>query len=230
MRILIVEDEAVAARGLERLLRQELAEKIESLKIQSTLTAAECFIEDQQIDLLFLDLNLDGEDGFHLLQSAAAACFQTIIISAHTHRSLEAFEYGVLDFLAKPISKERLQRSLKRFLERDFSTARQLAVRSDETIEIISVEQISYVEAQNNYVLIKTDDGRTLRHRKTMEALAQLLPPSFLRIHRRYLVDRGRVKQVQVSPGSMYRARLNDGSIIPVSRQVYAREFRQNQR
>ena len=94
MRILIVEDEKVAARGLERLLRELLGKKITSLKIQGNITASEYFLMDNPIDLLLLDLNLNGEDGFELLKSALAGSFQTIIVSANTDRALQAFEHG----------------------------------------------------------------------------------------------------------------------------------------
>ncbi len=70
------------------------------------------------IDVLFLDLNLNGKDGFDLLKTSVSGAFHVIIISAHTEQALKAFEYGVLDFVGKPFNKERLARALDRVFER----------------------------------------------------------------------------------------------------------------
>mgnify|MGYP000975380847 FL=1 len=67
MRILIVEDETIAARGLEKMLREIYGKEITSLKVERSLVGSECFLEEHSIDLLFLDLNLDGREGFDLL-------------------------------------------------------------------------------------------------------------------------------------------------------------------
>src|SRR5271157_1945729 len=107
MRILIVEDEEMASRLLKNILIEILGEGIESIQVQRSLTASQCYLQDHTIDLLFLDLNLHVENGFALLASAAAGSFHTIVVSAHTDRAIEAFEYGVLDFVPKPYGEER---------------------------------------------------------------------------------------------------------------------------
>ncbi len=117
MRILIVEDETVIARRLERLVRQILGQQLVWLKRADCLAAARADLESFPIDLMFLDLNLHGKDGFGLLEHAVAGAFHTVIVSAHTNQALRAFEYGVLDFVAKPFDKERLE---KTFIHKTF--------------------------------------------------------------------------------------------------------------
>ena len=72
MRILIVEDESVAAKGLEKLVREIYGKEITSLKIERSLLGSECFLEENSVDLVFLDLNLDGREGFDLLRTIIA--------------------------------------------------------------------------------------------------------------------------------------------------------------
>ena len=109
MRILIVEDEVSIARDIEWNCRQILKEECTGLRIEQTLESAVEYMAQHPVDLLLLDLNLSGKSGFELLKTASAGPFHTVIISAHTDRAIEAFRYGVLDFLPKPFERARLQ-------------------------------------------------------------------------------------------------------------------------
>ena len=90
MRIAIVEDEAMVARRLERMIGAILSNC--SIRVAPTLHEALDLIRATPIDVLFLDLNLNGRDGFRLLEEAAAAPFQTIVVSAHHDQALRAFD------------------------------------------------------------------------------------------------------------------------------------------
>ena len=92
LRIAIVEDEEVAARRLARLVGEILDERRHRLHHLSTLDSALAQMGARPFDLLFLDLNLYGRDGFQLLRKAVAQPFHTIVVSAHTDRAVEAFE------------------------------------------------------------------------------------------------------------------------------------------
>ncbi len=112
MRILIVEDEPVTARYIKNLLEEIYHNKRYSISMQSNLLSSECFLLENQIDLLILDLNLNGENGFELLEQAVASSFHTIVVSGNIDKALLAFEYGVLDFIPKPFDVDRLQMAL----------------------------------------------------------------------------------------------------------------------
>lgn len=229
MHVLIVEDERVAARGLERMVREILGSRVQSLKVQPTLTASECFLLDHPVDVLLLDLNLAGQDGFGLLQAATAQPFQTIVVSGNTDRAIEAFEHGVLDFIGKPASKDRLEQALARLQnarELRGSSARYVTVRSDDSVVLVPVSDILYFEGQDNYVLIHKRDDHTERHRKTLEALEKVLPSNFTRIHRSFLVDLDSVEELRTHAGGRYEAVLSSGDVLPVSRTRY-RELRE---
>ena len=224
MRVLIVEDERVAARGLERMVKAIVGNSLQSLNIQSSLTASEFYIMDHPIDLLLLDLNLGGEDGFALLKMAAAGSFQTIVVSANTDRAVNAFEYGVLDFVAKPPSEERLRKAIDRMdrsTEAAGQPARYLSVPSNDTVQLISLTEVLFFQGQDNYVAIHLTNGETKRHRKTLDSLEKILPARFERVHKSFIVDLDRVDHIERHPGSKYELILPDEIVLPLSRGKY---------
>ena len=115
---------------------------------------AEDFIDSNNIDLLLLDLNLNNRDGFELLKNKLAASFNTIVISANTDRAIEAFEYGVLDFVGKPFKQERLQQAIEKVDAGRVSTSRHrkyIAVKKYGSIEMIAITDIAYIQAAGHY-------------------------------------------------------------------------------
>lgn len=223
MRIVIVEDEAIAARGLERMVREILGKRLDSLRIERTLEGARTHLIDYPVDLVLLDLNLHGEDGFQVLSEFVAGAFQTIVVSANTGRALEAFEYGVIDFVPKPVSKERIERALARLGRgRENGTgARFLSVRRDEGTLLIPIESLVYVEGDDNDVVLHLADGAAERHRKTLDSLEKILPATFLRIHRSYIVDLRQIDHFRVRAGGKHDAVLRGGDVLPVGRSRY---------
>src|SRR5688572_4889959 len=132
MRVLIVEDEPLLAQRLERFCREILGARLETLRVATLFSEASARLDESPIDLLLLDLNLHGRDGMELLASSVAGSFHTIIVSANTEHALRAFEYGVMDFIAKPFTRERLEQALQRVVDREAraaSAAKFLAVR-----------------------------------------------------------------------------------------------------
>jgi len=219
MRVLIVEDELVIARRLERLLTEVLGADITTLHHCSSLREAEQWLSEHEVDVVFLDLNLNGEDGFELVKDAAARAFHTVVISAHTDRALEAFEIGVLDFIGKPFGKERIRKSVTRLQgARASHPAVSLAVRSTGRIDIIPVSNIAFVHAAGAYSELVLKDGKVRVHSKSLDRLMDVLPPRFERIHRSYVVRIDEIVQIKVREGSRYSAILASGEEIPIGR------------
>src|SRR5262245_16102148 len=113
MNILILEDEIVAARRLERLTRRILSDDVEHLAVAHGLSDALRLLAGKRFDLILLDLNLSGEDGFDLLAEDVGAA-QIIVVSAHPDRAIEAFHHDVLDFVPKPVMDARLRQAINR--------------------------------------------------------------------------------------------------------------------
>src|SRR4030042_1994514 len=140
MIVVIVEDEPFIAERTERLVKEILKNKLTRVVIKESLPGAMHYLNEHQIDLLLLDLNLSGKDGFELLKKAVAGSFHTIVISAYTDRAIEAFEYGVLDFIGKPFTVERLKKAFDRLnnvtMKNKYPT-KYIAVRKNEKLQLI---------------------------------------------------------------------------------------------
>lgn len=223
MKILIVEDEKLPARRLERLTREILGTEAETLLLAETLEEAEKQLFSGQVDLLLLDLNLSGEDGFELLRLSGAGSFKTIVVSANTDRALEAFDYGVADFVPKPFDAERLLRALDRVRKKEKApqAAKYLSVRKFGKVELVKVEDVLYFQGAGDYVELHLRDGRMELHSKTLEALEALLPAHFERVHKSYIVDMREMRQIHLHGGGKYQMELKGGALLPVSRTKY---------
>ncbi|HEY0157762.1 MAG TPA: LytTR family DNA-binding domain-containing protein [Thermoanaerobaculia bacterium] len=212
MNIAIVEDEAVVARRLERMVRDLVAEA--TINVATTLGAAVELLRVRSIDLLFLDLNLQGKDGFRVLEEAAAAPFQTIVVSAHHEQALRAFEYGVTDFVAKPWSEERLRMAVERAATREpRQRARMLVVRKGRELRTIPIASILYVRGADDYAELHLADGTVHLHEKSLAALESLLPETFLRVHRSYIANTAHARGLRT--GALV---MEDDSLVPIGR------------
>lgn len=224
LRALVVEDEDIVARRLMRLAGRILGAEAR-IDHSASLGSARRHLAERPVDLLFLDLDLEGADGFALLAEAAAGSFDTIVVSARTERALTAFEYGVVDFVPKPYTEERLAKAIARAREprrRRAADRRErlkyLAVRAGSEVRPVPVETILFVRGAGDYSELHCADGATHLHAKTLTALAELLPPPFLRVHRSFIARLDRVSALESAPGSRYRLRLEGGAQLPVSR------------
>lgn len=232
MRICVVEDEPLIAQRLERMVREHLGAQIESLRVLASFDEAAARLDEEPIDLLLLDLNLNGRDGMELLARSVAGSFHTIIVSANTDQALRAFEHGVLDFVAKPFTSERLALALRRAMDlgqRAGTAAKFLAVKKSGRVVLVAVDEIIYAQGAGNYSELVLADGRRELHDKTLERLESVLPPAFERVHKSYLVRLSAVKSLHAQEGSHYEAELKNGRRIPIGRTRY-KELREKLR
>ncbi|MFB9080719.1 LytR/AlgR family response regulator transcription factor [Flavobacterium procerum] len=223
MKILIIEDEARIAKRIERMTRDFFKEKAEILLCDALENGLET-IQQHAIDLLLLDLNLNGEDGFDILQAFLAASFQTIIISAYTDKAIMAFNYGVLDFVPKPFDKDRLEQAFLRYAateKQPGNATRFLAVKKARAIKLIPVEEILYIKGAGIYTELHLADGRIELHDKSLEALEKLLPSSFERIHKSFILSWNEADKLTVEAGGKYNMLLKNGELLPVGRSRY---------
>lgn len=222
MNVLILEDEPLIAQGLEREVRAHFGARLRNLVLHDNVPQALAALaqEQEQVDLLLLDLHLHGADGYELLRQGRHAPLQTIIVSAHAERSITAFEFGVLDFVAKPFSRERLHKALQRYTERHAQAA-SLAVKKRGALEWIAMAEIDHVQADGHYSNIVLRSGERCFHDLPIDKLMALLPPHFLRVHRSYLVNSLGFKRLQIAAGGKYALDTQTSTGIPVSRSSY---------
>lgn len=225
MRILIIEDENRIASRIERMTRSFFAEKLERLDRFESVADGLSFLADHEIDVLLLDLNLNGENGFLLLESLLSRSFHTIVISAYTEKAITAFEYGVLDFVAKPFDENRLIQAFLRITSVGHAAGkglRYLAVKKAGAISMIEVKDLIYIKGAGIYTELHLGNGKLELHDKSLEKLEQLLPESFERVHKSYIVAIDQCEKIIVSSGSKYELVLKNGEYIPIGRTRYA--------
>jgi DNA-binding LytR/AlgR family response regulator len=221
LRVIIVEDEAVIARRVARLTSEILGPQAGEIVVASHVAEARRRIDADAFDLMLLDLNLSGDDGFDLLRDASSRAFDTIVISAHTARAIEAFEYGVRDFVPKPFSRERLALAFQRILSpapRAERSAEFLGIRANGGMEFVAISRVVYIRGCGARSEIVLSGGVTRMHDRMLDRIESILPPHFERIHKSIIVDLQRVKRLVAHEGSRYSVVLHDGTTLPVGR------------
>lgn len=224
MRILIIEDEGRIAKRIERMTRSFFEENLSGLAVCDSLQKGLAYIEDHTIDLLLLDLNLNGENGFDILESVVAGSFHTIIISAYTDKAIMAFAYGVLDFVPKPFDEARLGLAFKRITAsviKPESSLNFLAVKKAGNLRLIDIHELLYIKGAGIYSELHLKSGKQELHDKSLDMLEQLLPASFERIHRSYIVPMEQAERIIVQSGSKYSLLLKNGELLPIGRLRY---------
>lgn len=221
MRLLIVEDEPYVAEYIEEKCRSILRNKILRIHRANTLEQALKYISQNVIDLCFLDLNLNGKNGYTILKDVVSRSFHTIIISAHTDQAVEAFQYGVLDFIPKPFTEQRLKAAFNRYFDstfrKDIST-KYLSVKVAGKIRLIHVRDITYFKASENYVEIHLNNKKNELLDKKMEHLEQILPANFVRIHRSFIVDISQIASFERKTTGAYKVELKDHTVLPLGK------------
>jgi two-component system response regulator LytT len=223
MKILIIEDEARIAKRIERMTRNFFDKETQILLCDSLENGLNT-IEQHEIDLLLLDLNLNGEDGFGILEAFVAKSFQTIIISAYTDKAITAFAYGVLDFVPKPFDENRLTQAFTRFTtpgKQAGPDVQYLAVKKAKVIKLINIKNIRYIKGAGIYTELHLSDNRIELHDKSLESLEKLLPPTFERIHKSYIICWHEADKLIVEAGGKYSMLLKTSEVLPVGRSKY---------
>ncbi|MEM8526247.1 MAG: LytTR family DNA-binding domain-containing protein [Bacteroidota bacterium] len=218
--VLIVEDEPLLAQRIERFLRTSKLVELGRMSIKPNLPSAKDFLSKHTIDLLLLDLDLHGKDGFELLKLAVSQSFQTIIISAYTEKAIEAFEYGVLDFVSKPFNQLRIEKALNRLLNRSARVQiplKYLAVIKNQKLQLVQIEDVLFLKGAGNYTELHLLNGQIELHSKSLQNILPLLPSSYERIHKSYIVNLNVIESISYQ----YEILLKNQTKIPISRTKY---------
>lgn len=191
---LLVEDNAVALERLEHTLSQ-----FPELHIVARCQDAENAMHQlsrQPTDLLFLDIELPGIDGLQLLEALGEDKPEVVITTAFEQYAVRAFEFNVLDFLLKPITPERMAKTLQRYRETKLRHRKALQlrphlfIRQGQQYEKLLVEDIIWIEAFGDYSRIQTQQQRLVvyeRIKNLEEALEE--EPIIERVHRSFIVN-----------------------------------------
>lgn len=223
MKILIVEDEPLIAKRIIRLVQDYFSKRLSVVKHVDEVDEALQHLHNIPFDLLLLDLNLYGQDGFEILRRTCAEACHCIIVSAYADKAIHAFEYGVLDFVAKPFTEERLYKALQRFdqQEQNVQKIQQLAIKKIGRIQLLAVSEIDYIQADGHYSQVHMVDGSVHLHEKSFERLLSLLPENFQRIHRSFAINTLNILKINIASGGKYSVDTSCSEELPLSRRYY---------
>lgn len=236
MKAMVVEDSRLAREGLINMLESFPA--IEVVASAEHPDAAFALLQNNSIDVLFLDIHMPGKSGFELLENLDYSPF-IIFTTAYAEHAIRSFDYKTVDYLLKPISKERLAQAIEKLekhvnIERDAaeedndaaSTAladtldinSRMFIKDGDQCFLVELNSIRYFESCKNYVRLYFDDNKAFI-KKSLNNLEGRLPPRhFFRANRQYIVNLKAVKDIQEWVNDGYRLTLIDGTEIEVSR------------
>jgi two-component system, LytTR family, response regulator len=236
IRAILVDDEPLAREGLRVALGSEPDIKIVG-EAEDGPSAVKR-IRELSPDLVFLDVQMPGLDGFQVLESLTNVP-SVIFLTAYDQYAVRAFEADALDYLLKPIALSRLHQALERArahiaVERQTPAVKtevpeaargphpehlqRIPVRDGDRIFMLRVDEIDWVESASNYIAVHAR-GRSFLLRVRMNDMAVKLDPDrFARVHRSIIVNLDRIQEIRPASHGDFTVVLNDGTAVPMSR------------
>jgi two-component system, LytTR family, response regulator len=236
LRVLIVDDEPLARRRLKTLLRDE--PEVEIVGDCADGPSAVNTAKRLQPDVMFLDVQMPGMDGFDVIETLGpAACPAIVFVTAYDEYAVKAFEVHAVDYLLKPFDRKRLRHALSRAraltlteknlgsrlatLIADFRGGRpeqRFAVTSRGRIYFVPADEIDWIEAAGHYVTLHAGRDDHLIRETITSMEARLDTRRFARVHRSIIVNVARIKELLPSFHGEYTIVLRDGTRLQSSR------------
>jgi len=224
---IIVEDENLASQYLLSLINQH-PDDFENIGCASTGKAAIKLINETRPDLIFLDIQLPDITGFDVLQKIE---YQPMVIftTAYEKYAIKSFETFCVDYLVKPITKDRFQLAvdkLNRIQKPQVIDFKQLSsaladikqkqavnaipITIGDRIILVECEDVTYFKAEDKYVRLFTSSDKSYLSNWTMNRLESSLPDNFIRVHRSYIVNRDHILDIRKYFKGKLMLKLND--------------------
>ena len=196
-------------------------------------------INQHKPDLVFLDVQMPKLSGVEVLDLLEKPLPFIIFSTAYDQYAVQAFEKNALDYLLKPYNKDRFNKAINKFIEKFKDNAsnpyqndqllegikpknekiNRIPVRSGSKIHVLKLEEVKFIEAQDDYIKIHSTKGAFLKQ-QTMKHMEQNLPDDvFIRIHRSYILNINFLNQLEIYDRHGYTAVTSDNNKLPVSRQ-----------
>lgn len=234
---IIIEDERKLRENFIQLLQENCPEIIVAGDA-GNITDGYQLIMEKKPQVLFLDIEMPGGNGFELLSKFNTPSFETIFVSSYGHYAIKAIRLSALDYLLKPVSIEELQGLPERIKEaielkesalkykmleanlKNTELQKKLVIRSKAKLESYNLSDIVYLNSEDNYTLLHLNDQKRLVISKTLKEYEEMLcmeeNSSFMRIHKTFIVNLHFVKKIE--RGSDCIAVLKDNTQLVVSR------------
>ena len=240
LRVAIVDDEMPARQVIREYLDGEPG--IEIVAECANGFEAVKAVAEKHPDLLLLDVQMPKLDGFEVLELVGRDT-AVVFTTAYDEYALRAFDVHAVDYLLKPFGRERLHEALARARERlARTTAAQpapaalaasarppgawltrIVIRDGPEVHVVPIDKVDFIEAQDDYVAVRTGGRALLKEQTLSELEKQLDPRRFVRIHRSFLLNLDLLVRLEPTETDGRAAVLRDGRRLPVSRSGYAR-------
>lgn len=249
LRVLIVDDEPLARRRAIRLVRECV--EVGEINEAADITAARAALLARPADILLLDIQMPGGDGFALLETLRPPLRAVVIVTAFHDHALRAFDARAIDYVTKPIVPARLRAAVERAalavesrtsqdrIDELLETVRTLRrsgafaggsapttefwVRTRGDVLRVPAERVIRFEAERDYVRIHTATGNFLHHESLVGLERRLDAGVFVRIHRSSIVRRDAIARLKAAPFAALVAVLVDGTELRVGRTYLSR-------
>jgi len=215
---LIIEDEPLARDILESYL-EEFPE-FELIATCSRAEDARAILQSEAIDLIFLDINLPDLSGLSFYKSLIRKP-KLIFTTAYAEFAVEGFELEALDYLLKPFSFDRFKKALEKVESPAKPNSEFIMLKADKRIHKIDFSAICYFEAKGDFVKVILEEGKNLIIADSLKNLEKLLPQSFIRCHKSYIIslpklqylegNQLKLKEAMIPIGPAYREKLQEG-------------------
>ena len=214
MKVIIVDDDLMARESINYLL--EKFNDVEVLGSFESALTAQTFLKNNEVNVIFLDVEMPEFTGLDLLASSMNLP-EIILITSNSDYAVEAFEYEVLDFIPKPASLVRVNKSIERLRlklkETSTDEKRDMYVKSEARLIRVSFDDLTVVQTLGDYLTLYMKDGAKLIVHSTLTAMALRLPKlAFMKVHRSYIVNLSVIKDIE------NHSLLIQDIVIPVSR------------
>jgi DNA-binding LytR/AlgR family response regulator len=245
MRVLIVDDEPLARSALAQILTERA--DVERFDSANDAIEAQERLAKEDYDVMLLDVSMPERSGLELLnrlQHCERALPSVVFVTAHAEHAVAAFEQHAVDYIVKPFSEERVNQALD-FASRRSASERaarliefmphlsaitqqycsKIGIKSNGRILFIDLRDVSVVEAEGNYVLLRRDTGSDLLRESISAITEKLKLYGFVRVHRSVLVNASFVQHIRPCSTGEYQLRMKDGRQYMVTR-TYKRNLR----
>lgn len=240
MHTLIVDDEPLARNELTYLLNQ--CPEISTIKEAESIEEAIAVLIDQRIELIFLDIHLTEESGLTLANKLNQLQHPPIIIfaTAYDEYAIQAFELNARDYVLKPFSLERIQQAVRKAHQSFLADTDQhsphttvatledtIPVQIEERILLLKVQSIIAISINKGELDLQTEES-TYTLYDTLNTWEEKLAsyPSFIRVHRSFIVNKNKIKEIQPWFNHTYQLTMKNQLKVPVSRS-YMKNFKE---
>lgn len=215
LKIVIVEDESLAAKRLISMVKEEMEEIHVVSILESIEEAVEFFQQNVEVDLIFMDIHLADGSCFAIFDQVSIDK-PIIFCTAYDQYALEAFKLYAVDYLLKPIKKEDLSKALQKYLNY-FATInkkspykKHFLIKIGTIIKMVDVDQIAYFYSQSKITFVIDLEGRKFPMNFTLEQLETMLDPiKFYRANRQFIINRSAIEKMQTYTKSRLKVLCN---------------------